>query len=95
MNFNKKEKSDFIEYRLPHFKDPSIYFIRFKFNEELDPYAKLIFKEEPDQVYRMFMEVLEVEPNTNITFSKNTPHEHDTEYLKIFDRKGGFEVLER
>jgi len=95
MHFNEKEKSDFLEYRVPHFKETSVYFIRFKFNEELDPYAKLIFKEQPDQVYRMFMEVLEVEPNTPITFSKNNPHEHDTEYLKVFDRKWGFEALER
>jgi len=95
MNFNEKEKSDFLEYRLPRFKSTNVYFIRFKFNEELDPYAKLIFKEQPDQVYRMFMEVLELNESTPLTFSKEHPDEHNDEYLQPFNRKGGFEVLER
>lgn len=89
----EKERNDFIEYWLPFFDANSKYFISFKFNEELDLYAKLLFKYEPERINRVFMEAIEIWADAQITYSKENSTENDEKYLRKFKR-WGFEALE-
>lgn len=95
MNFNKKEKADFLEYWLPEFKPGYVYWISFKFNEEFSPYAQLTFKYSPKKIFRMFMEAHQYPISKHITFDKKAPNRWDSKLLKSFERGSDFDILER
>lgn len=94
MNFNQKEKADFLEYWLPEFQPGFIYSISFKFNEEFAPYAQLDFKIKPEKIFRVFMEAHQRPLSTPISYDPSSPTQNNNKYLQIFDRGSTFDVLE-
>ncbi len=94
MNFNQKEKYDFLEYWLPEFVPGYVYSISFKFNEQFEPYAKLDFAHEPEKIFRVFMEAHQLPLATHVSFNPKYPHAWDKIYLQTFDRWSNFNVLE-
>jgi hypothetical protein len=94
INFNEKEKSDFLEYWLPEFKPWYVYSISFKFNEQFEPYAKLDFEIKPDKIFRVFMEAHQLPHYRNISFSSKYPNAWNDKYLKRFERWSEYDILE-
>lgn len=94
INFNEKEKSDFLEYWLPEFKPWYVYSISFKFNEQFEPYAKLDFEIKPDKIFRVFMEAHQLPNYRNISFSSEYSNAWNDKYLKRFERWSEYDILE-
>lgn len=97
IGLNAKEKKDFIEYRVPEFKPTQTYFVSFKFNEQLDPYAKLTFERNPQTIFRVFMESKSI---TNVKLNENVIRPHratakDEKLLKKLTRSNVYDVVER
>lgn len=95
MHFNEKEKADFLEYWLPEFTPGFIYSISFKFNEAFEPYAQLVFKHTPEKIFRIFMEAHQLPLSRYASFDPEYPNAGNERYLKVFERGGAFEALER
>lgn len=95
MNFNTKEKADFLEYWLPQFEKGYVYGISFKFDEEFEPYARLHFTHQPEKSFRVFMEAHQYAPTHHVSFNKNYPDANDKLLLRRFERGSDFDVLER
>ena len=95
MNFNTKEKADFLEYWLPQFEKGYVYGISFKFDEEFEPYARLHFTHQPEKSFRVFMEAHQYAPTHHISFNKNYPDANDRLLLRRFERGSDFDMLER
>ena len=95
MNFNTKEKADFLEYWLPQFEKGYVYGISFKFDEEFEPYARLNFTHQPEKSFRVFMEAHQYAPTHHVSFNKNYPDANDNLLLRRFERGSDFDMLER
>ena len=95
MNFSEKEKSDVLEYWIPEFQPGFVYSISFKFNEEFEPYAKLDFSTQPEQLFRMFMEAHQLPLWTTVTYSSEKPDAWNHLLLKKAERTWDLIVIER
>lgn len=95
MNFNQKEKADFLEYWLPEFQPGFVYSMSFKFDEQFAPYAQLSFKHEPEKSFRVFMEAHQLPASTFVSFDPNYPDAGDEKFLRTFERGSSFDMLER
>lgn len=69
MNFNKKEKQDFLDYWVDKFDKNNKYYITFKFNDDISKYVKLDFKIKPDSLFRVIMEAEKVLWETNYNYN--------------------------
>ena len=56
IGFNKTEKQDFIEYWKGEFHVNTLYFVSFKFDEEIEKYVTLNFSESPKKQMRVLLE---------------------------------------
>ena len=95
--FNEQESNDFIEYWTPRYEAGKHYFVSFKFNEELDPYAKLNFSHEPDSLFRVLLDSYEIYNKNNFDqkyFYENAKKSFDNELLKTYNRSGKYDVFE-
>lgn len=96
IGFNTREKSDFIEYWKNEFHPDTLYFVSFKFDEAMEPYASLHFEKKPQSQIRVLLEAYPLslrEKNTQILWPQvNT--RLDAKLLKTFHRSGIFDVLE-
>ncbi len=95
MNFNEKEKADFLEYRLPQFTTGYNYFISFAYADKLEKYAQLHFAIPPQKIFRVFMEARQIDITEHPTFDLRHPHRGDKKLLQQFERGSSYDVLER
>ena len=65
MNFNKKEKADFMEYWIPKYEEGKYYFVSFKYKEDLDTIIPLKFAVNPDSEFRVLLDSYELENLTD------------------------------
>jgi hypothetical protein len=94
MGFNEVEKRDFMEFWIPEFHADRAYFVSFKFDDRLSPYAALNFSPAPDSVFRVLLESYEI-PSVNPKFSwPSVGNAFDSKILRRFDRSGGYDVFE-
>lgn len=94
MNFNQKEKADFLEYWLPEFEENFVYSVSFKFNEQFDPYAQLQWQHQPEKIFRVFMEAHQHPQSRWASFNPLFPNAGNNKFLRRFERGSNFDVLE-
>lgn len=95
IGFNATEKKDFIDFWKTEFHENGLYFVSFKFNEEIAKYATLDFAHKPVSEFRVLLEAypLEIAPRKEFLYpftSKN----FDEKLLKQFIRSGEYDVFE-
>lgn len=95
IGFNATEKKDFIDFWKTEFHENTLYFVSFKFNEEIAKYATLDFARKPVSEFRVLLEAypLEIAPRKEFLYpftSKN----FDEKLLKQFIRSGEYDVFE-
>ncbi len=96
IQFNDKEKSDFIDYWKNEFRSDTLYFISFKFNEDIEKYVGLSFSEKPASSLRVLMEAYPLDPSMrkpNYAWPE-VGTKLDDALLRTFERTGKFDVLE-
>lgn len=95
IGFNKKEKADFVEYRVPKYVADKTYFVSFKFNEQLDPYAKLEFSIQPDMISRILMETVELSDTNKSSYMSRKIDNNDLSRIQSIKRTGKHDIVER
>lgn len=97
MNFNEKEKSDFMGYWLEHYKDKeAYYFVSFKYNEEFDKYVELEFNNTPKTIFRVLLESYKLDErivSDNFKY-ENVLDKFDKNLIKQAERNSSFDVFE-
>ena len=96
ISFNEQEKRDFIDYWKTEFEAEKLYFISFKFDEQIDEYVTLNFAEKPKKQMRVLLEAHTLdEKQYNPAFVyPNVGKNFDQKILKKFVRSGEFDVFE-
>lgn len=95
IGFNATEKKDFIDFWKTEFDENQLYFVSFKFDEKLDEWAKLKFKESPKTQMRVLLEAFPINKTPNPHFLYPTASKiFDKKILKTFVRSGEFDVFE-
>ena len=96
IGFNEQEKRDFIDYWKTEFEGEKLYFISFKFDEQIDEYVTLNFAEKPKKQMRVLLEAHTLdEKQYNPAFVyPNVGKNFDQKILKKFVRSGEFDVFE-
>lgn len=95
IGFSPKEKSDFIEYWVWEFDPNMLYFVSFKFDDALDSYVTLDFREKPKNQMRVLLEAYPLEiPAKSEYLWPNVGTKFDAHLLKKFVRSGEFDVFE-
>jgi hypothetical protein len=93
---NAREMNDFISFWKSEFKKDTRYFVSFKFNDAIDPYAKLQFSKKPDAIHRILLEAYPIEsiPSNDFYLWPRIGERFDRRLLKTFIRSGKRDVLE-
>ncbi len=95
--FNNQEKKDFIEYWKSKYEKNKYYFVSFKFNDQLDPFVKLEFSQNPDSIFRVLLDSYEIIDKNAIAsefWYENTWENFDTQLLEKYTRTWNFDVFE-
>ncbi len=61
INFNEKEKTDFIEYWIPKYEAGKYYFVSFKYKQDLDKIIPLNFSITPNSEFRVLLDSYELD----------------------------------
>lgn len=90
INFNKKEKKDFIDFWKEEYEKDKYYFISFKYKDELDKIIKLDFTKKIDNEFRVLLDSYELdsyseEDNKNYLY-EYVKDDFDKYLIKRFDR---------
>ncbi len=98
INFNKKEKEDFLDYWLSKYDKNKYYFVSFKYKEDLEKLVSLEFAKKPNKIFRVLLDSYELEElkkeNENFLYSKIW-NKFDKFLIKRFDRNNSdYEVFE-
>lgn len=93
---NEREMGDFIHFWKSEFKENQRYFVSFKFDAEIDPYAKLSFEKQPKSLHRILLEAypLDTAVYNDYFLWPNVGNKFDTRLLHSFLRSGVLDVLE-
>ena len=96
IGFNEQEKRDFIDYWKTEFEAEKLYFISFKFNEQIDEYVTLDFSQKPKKQMRVLLEAhtLDDEKYNSAFVYPNVSKNFDQKILRKFERSGEFDVFE-
>lgn len=90
INFNKKEKIDFIDFWKDNYENNKYYFISFKYKDQLDEIVKLDFFKKPDNEFRVLLDSYEIQDYSKEKYSKylyeNVWNNFDNYLIKRFDR---------
>ena len=93
---NEREMGDFIHFWKSEFKENQRYFVSFKFDTEIDPYAKLSFEKQPKSLHRILLEAypLDTAVYNDYFLWPNVGNKFDTRLLHSFLRSWVVDVLE-
>lgn len=96
IGFNEQEKRDFIDYWKTEFEAEELYFISFKFDEQIDEYVTLDFSQKPKKQMRVLLEAhtLDDEKYNSAFVYSNVGKNFDQKILRKFERSGEFDVFE-
>ncbi len=98
INFNEKEKKDFLEYWLPKYEAGKYYFVSFKYKEDLDKMVDLSFKNKPNVEFRVLLDSYELDAMSSDKerfLYSNVWDSFDKYLIKRFDRwNSDYEVFE-
>ena len=96
IGFNEQEKRDFIDYWKTEFEAEKLYFISFKFDEQIDEYVTLDFSQKPKKQMRVLLEAhtLDDEKYNSAFVYSNVGKNFDQKILRKFERSGEFDVFE-
>ena len=91
-----QEKLDFIDYWKTEFEAEELYFISFKFDEQIDEYVTLDFSQKPKKQMRVLLEAhtLDDEKYNSAFAYSNVGKNFDQKILRKFERSGEFDVFE-
>lgn len=90
IGFNEQEKRDFIDYWKTEFEAEKLYFISFKFDEQIDEYVTLDFSQKPKKQMRVLLEAhtLDDEKYNSAFVYPNVSKNFDQKILRKFERSG-------
>ncbi len=98
INFNEKEKKDFLKYWLSKYDKNKYYFVSFKYKEDLEKLVKLNFEIKPKKEFRVLLDSYELDylPKSKKQFLYSKVWDKFDKFLiKKFNREtSDFEVFE-
>ena len=98
INFNEKEKKDFLEYWLSKYDKSKYYFVSFKYKKDLEKLVKLNFEIKPKKEFRVLLDSYELDylPKSKKQFLYSEVWDKFDKFLiKRFERNASdFEVFE-
>jgi len=97
--FKSNEKEDFMDYWLGKFKPEKLYFMSFKFNEDVDKYISLSYSKSPKTANRVLMESYIVDQDISFRESRGNLYKPgstllDQAILKRLTRDSNFDIFE-
>lgn len=95
IGFTPREQSDFIEFWKDEFDAETLYFVGWKFDEAIDPYATLTFDRKPEAQIRVLLEAFPLKGTPRAQWHYPTVGERlHPHLLRQFERSGTYDVLE-
>ena len=97
INFNSKEKQDFLDYWVWKYDKDKYYFVSFKYKKDIDKLVKLNFKNHYKKEFRVLLDSYELEnllPSQKQFLYSKVWDKFDKYLIKRFDRTNNNEVFE-
>lgn len=94
IGFNAQEKKDFIDYWVDEFDTDTLYFVSFKFDEQISEYVELNFSKKPDQQMRVLLEAYPIHKKDDHFLYPGIGKKLDPYILRKFVRSGIYDVFE-